>query len=256
MLMTIEHLYKYGRLSEHSEALFSTPTVWFSAPSQLNDPFECRPWFTFEGSQDQIVQTLARAIQRQNTSISHNEVVANAVSIFLEGRHRDPETWKNLRQDVTTKLANEIGLYCMSESCDSILMWSHYAADHCGYCLRFEATAHTPFFGYSQRVRYSEDFPVVDFFNTPNDKQVDLIFLTKYRGWNYEREWRIIDHDSGPGLHEYPSELLTGIIFGIRMLDEDKDRIRSWASKRGSPVQFYQAIQDQKRFAIDLIEVS
>lgn len=254
--MTIEHLYKYGKLNEYSEALFSTPTVWFSAPSRLNDPFECRPWFTFEGSQDQIVQSLARAICNRNPLLPPNEAVATAVGIFLEGRHRNTATLENLRQDVTSKLAHEIGLYCMSESCDSILMWSHYAADHCGYCLRFEATDHTPFFGTAQRVGYSEDFPVVDFYNTPHDKQVDLIFLTKHQGWDYEREWRIIDHDSGPGLYEYPSEILTEIIFGIRMPDEDKSKIRSWAGKRGSPVKFYQAIQDQRRFAIDLVEVA
>jgi|SRR5664280_101661 len=254
--MTIRHLYKYGRLDEHSEAIFSTPVVWFSAPSQLNDPFECRPWFTFEGSQDQIVQSLARAIHKQNPGLPQNEAVAIAVSIFLEGRHRNPQTWENLRQDVISKLAHEIGLYCMSETSDSILMWSHYAANHCGYCFQFEATDQTPFFGYAQHVGYSEDFPVVDFYNTPLDKQVDLIFLTKYLGWEYEREWRIIDHDNGPGLHEYPPELLTGVIFGIRMLDKDKASIRSWTANRNSSVKFYQAVQDQRKFAIDLAEIA
>lgn len=49
----MKYLYKYGRLNEYSEALFSKPQVWFSASLELNDPFECRPWYTFEGSTEQ-----------------------------------------------------------------------------------------------------------------------------------------------------------------------------------------------------------
>ncbi len=57
--MTIERLYKYGRLNEYSEALFSTRQIWMSSPNQLNDPFECRPWFKCEGTQEQVVRGVA-----------------------------------------------------------------------------------------------------------------------------------------------------------------------------------------------------
>lgn len=36
-------LYKYGRFNEHGENVIINGTVWFSAPDELNDPFECRP---------------------------------------------------------------------------------------------------------------------------------------------------------------------------------------------------------------------
>jgi hypothetical protein len=251
-----QYLYKYGSITGRSETVFSTPTLWLASPATLNDPFECRPWLTFEGSRDEIVESLARGIRAQNPMIPPFEANAHAVSIWLEGRHRDPKTWENFRADLTSKFAHGIGLYCLSETCENILMWSHYAAQHQGYCLQFEWKETAPFFGYAQQVKYAEEFPIVDVYKTSPEKQLDLIFLTKYVGWDYEREWRIIDHDTGPGLRQYAAELLTGVVFGLRMSDEHKAQIRNWTSSRGHPVRFYQAVQDSRKFAINIEELS
>ncbi len=193
--MTIERLYKYGCFNQYSEAVFSSAVAWFSSPRNLNDPFECRPNFTFKGSRDQILDLLIRGLRRQNRNMSEESLNAYATSIFLEGRHSRPETWDAIRGDMTKALEDEIGLYCLSSTPDNILMWSHYARDHTGYCLEFEATDYTPFFGAAQRVAYSDSYPEIDVFNKPYKEHVALAFLTKYSGWSYENEWRIIGHD-------------------------------------------------------------
>jgi hypothetical protein len=109
--MTIEHLYKYGQINEYSEALFSKSEVWFSAPQLLNDPFECRPWFTFEGTQSEVVASLVRILRKRNPKMTHNTATAEAVDIFLQGRHRNPHTWEVLREDVVQMFGKKIGLY-------------------------------------------------------------------------------------------------------------------------------------------------
>lgn len=253
--MTVQTLFKYARLNQYSEEIISMPRVWFSPPAQLNDPFECRPWFTFNGSPDEIVASIARGLRQYCPDLTPDNAKANAASIFLEGRHRDPNTWEGLRRSVIATLAQRIGLYCLSEHNDSILMWSHYAADHSGYCLEFEATDDTPFFGAAQQVEYESRFPVVDFFVTPRDEQVDLVFLTKYEGWSYEGEWRIIDHDNGPGTREYPPELLKSVVFGLRMPEADRAIIRAWAKRRGHPVKFFEAQRHDYQFKISIQEI-
>lgn len=253
--MVVQSLYKYGKFNEHSEAVFSTPTVWFPQPAQLNDTFECRPWFTFEGSPEQIVQSIARGLRQHYPDLTPDNATANATGIFLEGRHRNPNTWEGLRQDLIATLGRKIGLYCLSEVNDSILMWSHYAEDHRGYCLEFEATDHTPFFGTAQQVQYSIDFPVVDCFNTSNEEQVNLIFLMKFSGWAYEKEWRIINHETGPGIHEYPPELLRSVIFGLRMPETDRMKIREWVKKRGHVVKFFEAQRHDHQFKVVVKEI-
>jgi len=253
--MSVSFLYKYGRLTEHSEALFSTPTIWLSLPSRLNDPFECRPWFTFNGDSHEVVEALAQILRRQNPGLTRDTATAHAVGIVLEGRHRDPRTWENMRNDLVAMLGHRIGLYCLSQHNDSILMWSHYSEDHKGYCLEFEATDQTPMFGAAQSVTYSDKYPVIDVIRTPNEEQIDLVFLTKFSEWKYEQEWRIIDHEIGPGTHEYPKELLKGVVFGMNMPEADKVRIRDWVSRRGHRIKFYQAARSDHEFRVDIREV-
>lgn len=254
--MTIEHLYKYGHINEHSEALFSTAQIWFSAPLQLNDPFECRPWFTFEGTENEIVESLACTLRKQNPLMTQDTATAEAVAIYLQGRHRDPNTWDVLRQDVVQMIENQIGIYCLSRIPDSILMWSHYGCKHEGFCLEFIATDHTVVFGEAQPVLYSDSYPIVDFLKTPKEKLVNLTFLTKYTSWAYEQEWRIIDYKHGPGLRDYPADLLKSVIFGLRMTEPNKSLIRKWVKRRGHAVQFFQAIQDNRKFSIGLRNVT
>ena len=77
-------------------------------------------------------------------------------------------------------------------------------------------------FGAAEPVCYSPEYPVVEFFNTSIDKQVQLTFLTKHDGWAYEREWRIIDTKRGAGFRPYPAKLFKGVIFGLRMPKSDR----------------------------------
>ena len=252
--MTEQHLFKYCRLNARAEQLVSSSELWFSAPAKLNDPFECRPWLEFAHTDQQLVDGLARQLRRQNPKMTPHTATANAVGIFLEGRHRNPEMWNALRDDLITRLTNEIGVYCLSEHNDSILMWSHYAEDHTGFCLGFEATPYTEFFGPAQKVLYSDELPHIQSFDMSPERQVDKIFLTKFSGWSYEDEWRIINHDTGPGLYSYPPELLKSITFGIRTSNEHRSKIRNWAATRSHQVQFLECVQGDRQFKIQVRE--
>src|SRR5262249_3461497 len=137
---------------------------------------------------------------------THAAAVAEATAIYREGRHFDPAMWERLKEEFIQTYRNKIGLCCLTEQCNNILMWSHYADNHKGYCVEFEATDHTLVFGRAQRVSYSDVYPEINFYNTPGDEKVRLTFLTKFTDWQYEREWRILNHDEGPGLQHYPVE--------------------------------------------------
>lgn len=256
--MSIQHLYKYGCIKklceERTEKLFTTPTLWFSSPAELNDPFECRPWMSGDGTPDQVMAFLVRMF-RKNLPYSDEETVrANAAACYLEGRHWHPETWKQIRVDLVSDFEKHVGLYCLSEVNDEILMWSHYADEHRGYCLIFEASDSTPTFGTAQRVTYSEDLPEIDVFTDPPHAVANKALLTKNGGWTYEKEWRIVDHDTGPGIHNYPVSLLSGVIFGARMPNEDRAKIRGWLRRREHEVQLYEAIQSDRNFKLEVRE--
>lgn len=256
MKISIQHLYKYGCINklceERTEKLFTTPTLWFPSPADLNDPFECRPWISGDGTPDQVMAFLVRMFRRNLPYSDEETVRANAAACYLEGRYRHPEIWNQVRAGWVSTLEKSVGLYCLSEVNDEILMWSHYADEHRGYCLIFDASDSTPTFGTAQPVTYSKDLPAIDVFSDPPHAVANKALLTKYDGWSYEKEWRIVDHDTGPGSHNYSVELLSGVILGARMPTEDRAKIRKWLRQREHEVQLYEAIQSDRHFKLEV----
>ncbi len=254
--MDLVHLYKYGRIDrqceERAEKIFATPQLWFSSPADLNDPFECRPQIRCGSTQEKVMDFLVRMIRRNHPYLSEDGATAEAASIYLHGGHLHPETWVTVRQLIVDDLAQNIGLYCLSEVNDEILMWSHYADNHRGYCLMFAATDMTPFFGTAQQVTYSESLPVVDIANDSPHEKSEKTLLTKFCDWGYEKEWRIVDHESGSGLHSYPPELLVGVIFGAQMPTGDRAKIRGWLRLREHPVSLYEAVLSDQHFRVEI----
>ena len=248
--MTNKYLYKYGRLNKHSEALFSGDEIYFASPSQLNDPFECRPYLTFEGTDEQYVDVYTTILSKDRPDLTTKEARTIALETLCAGSFKKREIWSVFRKKVIESLNKNIGLYCLTKKNNNILMFSHYGYDHKGYCLEFDASDTTPILSGALEVSYKEKYPHVYFFKTPNDEQRRLIFLTKFTDWGYEEEWRIIDHQTGPGLKRYPKELLKGIIFGMHMKDQDKKAIREWVKLRGTDVQFYEASRQEKEFSL------
>ncbi len=257
--MSPAHLYKYGRINrqceERAEKLFTTPQLWFSSPADLNDPFECRPQITCGGSREDVINFLVKMIRRNLPYLSEDSVTAEATAIYLSGSHRHPETWVTVRQSIVDDLAQRIALCCFSEVNDDILMWSHYADMHHGYCLKFAATDETPFFGEAQQVTYSASLPVVDIVDDSANDKAAKVLLTKCIDWKYEREWRIVNYKSGVGPHEYPAELLVGVIFGARMPAGDRAKIRGWLGRRRHPVGVYEALQSDRDFRVEIQRV-
>ena len=76
-------------------------------------------------------------------------------------------------------------VYCLSEACNSPLMWAHYTRSHTGVCLEFDARV--PPFSAAAKVKYRTTYPAFDMIDlTPE------ALITKSHVWAYEAEWRIV----------------------------------------------------------------
>jgi hypothetical protein len=80
--------------------------------------------------------------------------------------------------------------------------------------------------------------------------------LTKAEHWKYEREWRIVQYESGPGLKYFPLESLTGIILGAQISDKDSEMIIGCVRNRTHPIRVFKASADEKTFSLNLREVT
>jgi Protein of unknown function (DUF2971) len=244
------YLYRYRPMNCWAEGIFARSELYFPSPRQFNDPFDCRVPSFRTVSKTEFTEFLKGAIAKNAGALTCNERRKKAHDLYKEKPfvQRVDELRNFLQGQV-----NKLGILSLSEVPDDILMWAHYASSHTGFCLKFEASKYAPFFGYAQRVNYADEYqPIVRLGD--NYAMVDRIVLTKSSHWSYEREWRIINHDSGPGVRKFPPDLLVGVIFGCQMKKKDREQVRAWTCGRSNP-RFYQTLIREGTFALEIREV-
>lgn len=157
---------------------------------------------------------------------------------------RPADVFKDMRRRLSL-----VGLFSLSENCDSELMWAHYGANHQGIAIGFNRTRQCKLADprHTFPVTYSENKPTFagGFKNelqlfapgsgTPNRIRIsfeDDVFRstisTKTPAWLYEREWRYVEETSG--LFAAPAQI-TRIVFGLRMELDRRKHYRNLANR-------------------------
>lgn len=252
---TDKQLYRYQPFNEDSLRVFTHNELFFYSPSTLNDPFDCKIVFSFEGC------GLEDAKKFHEKGLKHSTVKSD----FSRLEKGEFESWKrNLEKSALENLQPEIdkmGILCLSEKNADILMWSHYAAKHKGFCLQFNK-AKLEAWKFCRPIDYEDKFLTFGEFNNAfpenNEELIYLLLLRKAKRWIYESEWRIIvnpDNDnSGSQHYNFPEELLTGVIFGCQMAGDERKVIGDLLKNRKSRVQFYEAKKKENEVGLDIKE--
>lgn len=229
--------------------------IYFRSREQLNDPDELRPKIIFDGTDHQIRQFVRQAI------LTHlPNKLAPAKRLIEENKlihkYRNKTDWveKTLHQ-----LLDKVGLFCLSESPNHPLMWSHYADGARGACIEFDANL--GMFLAAQQVHYSDQEPVINRLTDSHDEILKKSMFIKGTHWAYEQEWRIVArwHDEdrieryfsqhhipeqlasfmrdqhGPGYYSFPPEAIRCIILGPSMKPDMETWLRSVLGNRPMP---------------------
>jgi hypothetical protein len=120
-------------------------------------------------------------------------------------------------------------------------------------CLEFDGCFE--FFANAQKVDYPPTRPRINPFRQNPTEMMEAALLTKAEHWKYEREWRIVQYKSGPGIKHFPPESLTGIILGAQISDIDAKRVIGWAESRVHPIRVLRASADETSFSLKFEEV-
>ncbi|MDO4332786.1 MAG: DUF2971 domain-containing protein [Eubacteriales bacterium] len=95
-----------------------------------------------------------------------------------------------MKQNAASRnLQRTVFIACFSERPDSLLMWGHYANNHRGICVGYDLKKLIENYD-CLPVIYEEELP-----QNINNAHILKDTLTKYRDWEYEKEWRIIKTD-------------------------------------------------------------
>jgi hypothetical protein len=252
----IRYLYKYrslsGRSAEFVERLLLHDELYFPQPLEFNDPFDCCPVASLDVTEDQFTNYLDGLYKRMAPRLTRADRRRKVSDVLRDFRNHKSKMAIDVTNKVMAEAVNSAGVLSLSAKPDHVLMWSHYADSHRGICIRFQASSTTPFFGRAQRVIYQPDRPVLNVILDSRDARAEKALLTKADFWSYEEEWRIVEHEAGPGTHRFPASLLDAVILGARIALDDKERVLGLIRRRKTKAKILQAQIDAKKFRLTI----
>lgn len=235
----------------------------FASPLTFNDPFDCKFLFNKDKISEEEWHSFYEKVIDRNRNISEQEKIKMVEYTKKSPPHNDAnyvdlqgERWRKSIGETVSMIF--IASFIPGFSPEDILMWSHYADGHKGYCLEFESDIKGDF--EIVNVAYKKQYqPLSQFLKeyTSDEHTWPSLLLTKSDKWKYENEVRAItysEEDAGENaIHrKFSAESLRGIILGCRMPDMHKKEIIRLAKQRKIPITISEAVEKKTDFGIDI----
>jgi hypothetical protein len=210
-------LYKYVSIDGLRQILKGS--VRFTQPSAFNDPFELLPEIVIPDGEpeQQIGVKLDIFGKRRHPPVGEVDTIPTGY------QSSDPTS-----RDIVQQLNGLIGIFCLSRTSDSLLMWSHYAQQYAGAVVEFDASH--DFFAHQIEVEYRPLRPKKHLSMYLADEPIPVSELcVKSDQWEYEGEVRIVRcltdcEESGRDRRGFPVyrqtipiEAIKSVIMGERM---------------------------------------
>lgn len=257
-------VYKYRTNNNYALNILTKGELWFSDPKDFNDPFDCKMEYTIENER----RTLEEICLRHGAPKLTSKYTDEQLHVLLQ---------KSLEEESLLRVLS------LSEDELNILMWSHYADYHKGFCIGIKT------YKYNNTdcikiesgqikekividieknllplipVHYSDTMPKARDLSLSKD-DIDSIknFITwKSSLWSYEKEQRILLWSDILLKQNVPIKInkkeISEIIFGVRMPKDLKDNIIHIASDYEVKPKIYQCEYVKGKYAITKKEIS
>lgn len=246
---TPKKIYRYQSFNALSLDSLCHDQLYFSDPSNFNDPLDCKPSVECDSDKQTLQKILVTLIERR----VEEEVLCSLRAAKVSGDNAENHAKKQGQQEANNEIRNiayhatnpdyeisvieaerrlltyEIqsellkqnnrGVCCFSEEHDNPLLWSHYGDQHKGFCVGYSLNRNPKpiinkvMYGGARTVKTSLIAHAV--LNQDRKAQETLngnVLLRKAKPWDYEKEWRIFE---SVGLQDSPLKL-EEVIFGLR----------------------------------------
>lgn len=246
-------LYKYQCINKDNLDGLRNHALWFSSPENFNDPFDCNV-SCFLGRNRRDFEDRLETFFKRDSAI---------VSLFGKSTAR----WRIKNQilmDIFRLFYYRRTFICsLSETCDNVLMWSHYANKNAGMCLVFNSHKAGLVRDNVVPVQYYDRYPS----DLVDARRIDdlgmltkQLLASKSSDWSYEREWRafMVNNNSGDAdemkgaLYKYDPSLLSGVVLGINTKSSDIELVKFAITKGKFPrrINLYKARENKDSFSI------
>ncbi len=179
------------------------------------------------------------------------------------------------QEGIQRRINTHAGVLSFCEDKDNILLWAHYSNKHYGICLEFNMNQWKGMPVYMARVEYTMERPLISQIDLSNATASSLpgssfghgstvwepnllrkMAFVKHEDWEYEKEWRIICSFINPSERylKFPRKnVLTGIIFGLRTSDSDRQRIMEAIEASDPRIKIHEAKEDKSKFKVEIV---
>lgn len=283
-------IYRYRRDTDYSRAELQDNTLWLCSPDNYNDPFDCMTKISLERVEPALIRGLIRQFFTTQLGLTEFDIrssfepligkskesyLRRVVASYRDFVPRNSPVFDSAFQRLKVALPNfadeakrkatmfrELTKVCSFTECNnSILMWSHYAENHHGFCVEYDLSAipddHTfrrtlhPII-YSQQL-YDSTPLVEKWIEGPrmgfNPFFPMLPFVHKAQEWSYEREWRLLFVTPEPvPNHTWSAPTPSRIFLGARMSDSARKRIHAVIGS--SPIEIHQMSMADTSFTL------
>jgi hypothetical protein len=253
------------RIQQFTESIFKNAEIWFAAPIDLNDPFDCNMRLHFNGSTD-------------NDWV---EYIDDIISQFPSLKKR-LEMVKSQKKWSTTPGISDVGanqhknhyvdssLFCLSKKNNSVPMFSYYADGHSGIAIEFSFSDQEVPCGFSYNlsgeigvsnegmlvfadVNYMPTFPELNFHRIrKTDKLIPHLIFTKSKEWEHEEEFRIFRRNIAKSSVPFDRKLITRIIFGCKTTNVEVEIVKDWLKNWPSKIVLSKAVPSTDRFELQI----
>lgn len=248
--------------------------VYPSSPLYFNDPYDCEFCFQADAlesilDRETYLHLLERRFslkQEEKNRILYSDNIERAMQIVIQAHGgKLSDSWMNILESglsgCLNKIKDAVRVVCLSEVYDSMLMWSHYAQNHTGFCIEYDFEEKDMFYKHLHPVVYTKERYAVSKIDVL-DGNKEFLYKTTCRKsdvWSYEKEWRIITANYNkvmPQKLKYPNgkyvlDLKTNIkafYLGAKILDNFKDEIIQFGKMNGIVV--YQMMLSPKTYEL------
>lgn len=271
-------LFKYCSLDDANRNIsnLKKDIVWLSSPFNFNDPYEFSAKIDLDEvlkrSYDDKINVFLDSIFKnffndkeksaiQDDSRSYDEIVLELISNGKITQAQLDDFEDRYLGVLKQSIANEdikklFKVSSFSEYNDLLLMWSHYAHNHTGFCIEYDIKSLSidhPLTKSLYPVVYSKEFVDITeyyLYKTQN-RNLDYllpVMIKKSLEWEYEQEWRLIVIDDTEIGIEFPMPKPKAIYLGSKFEPNNLADIYTFCSTNN--IDLYQMKLDNSEYKL------
>lgn len=271
-----EILYKYINWDNNfHKRLITIPETYFAPIEKFNDPYDCgvSPHYDHWTETDWI-NTWCRILTKRYTEANKARINRELDKLLDSHRSKPQNTLDSIGEQQTTYFKNKIGIFSLSSTFESIVMWSHYSNSHRGLCIGYSTEIlrncvekymrdnyDEPLFIHLRKIKYDSRYPYIK--AIPGEIDVNAFFLriyTKFILWDYECEWRFAigvgsKYDLNLRTVQIPVEAIRKVYLGLRIAERDVSELILLLKRAGYTGQIYRTTKERYDYKLNFARI-